>query len=82
MAEEILRDGKVNVHRENREELLAIRFGKFSYDELIEKSNQLIQNVEAAYLISQLPEVPNIELIEKMLLEIRDQWYQNYSFLS
>lgn len=79
MAEEILRDKKVNVHRNNREELLAIRAGQFSYDELIDKSNQMIQRIDEAHAQSQLPDLPDLDVIEKMLITVRDQWYQNHS---
>ena len=75
MAEEILREGKVNVLRPNREELLAIRKGEATYDELIERANDKIKAVEVAFENSLLPDVPDVVAIEKMLIEIRNQYY-------
>ena len=78
MAEEILRDGKVNVARPNREELLAIRKGEATYDELIKKANKKIEAVEASFENSLLPEIPDVVAIEKMLISIRNKYYLNF----
>lgn len=78
MAKEILEDEAVNVHRTNREELLAIRKGQFEYNDLIEMANQKIKDIEVAFQNSNLPESPNQLLIEKKLIEIRDKWYQKH----
>lgn len=40
MAEEIAREGIVNVRRGDREFLLKIRSGVFSYEELVELANE------------------------------------------
>ena len=78
MAEEILRDGKVNVHRPNREELLAIRRGEATYNELIERANQKIEAVEAAFEASSLPENADVIAIEKMLVSTRNKYYLDF----
>lgn len=75
MAKEILLEAKVNVHRPNREELLSIRRGEFSYDELIQKANEKIEGIEEAFKVSDLQEVPDMDLIEKMLVKIRSDFY-------
>jgi len=75
MAEEILATGQVLVKRPNREELLAIRRGKFTYDELIAKAEIQLEKVEAAYQISTLPEQADKVVLEQALIEIREAWY-------
>lgn len=75
MAEEILARGEVVVKRPNREELLEIRKGTFSYDELIAKAEIQLQKVDIAYQNSTLPEEANKEVLEQVLIEIREEWY-------
>ncbi len=75
MAIEILRDGVIHVRRENREELLAIRRGEADYDDLIERANEKMKEVEAAYENSALPDEPNEQLIEDLLVEMRKSFY-------
>ncbi len=75
MAEEILREGKIYVHRSNREELLAIRNGKWQYDELIRMANEKMKSVESAFQTSKLQDEPDEEKIENLLIEIRNQLY-------
>jgi len=71
MAIEILEKKKVIVKRPNREELLQIRSGFFTYQELIEKADQKIEELDKAYQNSTLPELPNVYNLEKALIEIR-----------
>lgn len=49
MAYEILRLGKVIVKRPNREELLNIRKGVWSYEDLILMANERMVSIEKAY---------------------------------
>ncbi|PIY11257.1 MAG: nucleotidyltransferase [Flexibacter sp. CG_4_10_14_3_um_filter_32_15] len=75
MAIEILDKKEVIVKRPNREELLKIRSGFFTYEELIEKADQKIEELEKAYQHSTLPDFPNIGKLEKALIEIRQKSY-------
>ena len=76
MAKEILAEGKINVWRKNRDELLKIRNGEWQYDELIEMANQKMKEVEEAYLGSKLQEAPDEEKIERLLFEMRSELYK------
>lgn len=78
MAEEILSQHKIIVHRPNRTELLAIRAGDFDYDDLIKKAEQKIKKIEQLYSTCTLPEQPNKSVIEAILVGIRKQWYSNF----
>ncbi len=73
MAIEILEKKEVIVKRPNREELLQIRSGFFTYEELIKKADQKIEELEKAYQNSTLPEFPNVGNLEKALIEIRSK---------
>ena len=75
MAKEILETGKIIVNRSNREELLAIRRGEWSYEELMEKAKEKMESIENAYRKSPLPEEPNTEHIKKLLVEMREELY-------
>jgi uncharacterized protein len=75
MAEEMLRDGKVNVRRPNREQLLAIRKGQFDYDDLIAQAEQKLVDIEQAFDNCDLPDMPDMGKIEPILIDIRRKWY-------
>ncbi len=76
MAYEILSEGRIEVVRPNREELLDIRFGKWTYDELMEQAQEKMLKIESAYSNSALPELPDYELIETSLINIRKALYK------
>ena len=76
MAAEILSEGQVVVRRPNREELLAIRRGDFLYEDLIEKAEEKIAQINELYETCSLPETPNLEKIEDLLYEVRETLYQ------
>lgn len=59
MCKEILETGKVIVKRPDRDELLAIRSGEWSFDKLIEYSKTMDQNMEAVMNASPLPHSPD-----------------------
>jgi uncharacterized protein len=59
MAIEILAHGEVRVRRADRDELLAIRDGKWSYDALIESVATMRDDIARAQERSALPEAPD-----------------------
>ncbi|MBO9199372.1 MULTISPECIES: DNA polymerase beta superfamily protein [Niastella] len=75
VAEEILREGKLNVKRANREELLSIKTGQFQYDDLLVMADSLMQRIETAYENSPLPAMPDKEKIESILVQMREELY-------
>jgi hypothetical protein len=79
MAIEIANQKRVNVNRPNREFLLSIKNGEFEYDELLELANQKQHEMELAFESSDLPEVPDIELINNLLVRFRDEFYNKTS---
>ena len=76
MAEEILSEGKLLVRRPDREALWEIRDGSFDFEELIARAKAQLRTIEKAYGESSLPERPDLSLIERMLVEMRQELYE------
>jgi len=77
MAEEIAREETIHVRRSDREFLLKIRSGDFSYDDLVEQANEKINRMEEWYAQSNLPETPNVSKVEEILFQMRQQVYDS-----
>lgn len=77
VAKEILLDNRLNVHRTNREELLAIKNGQFSYESLLEKADNLMQDIQVAFEKSTLPDMPDKKTAESILVQIREELYHS-----
>lgn len=79
IGEEALTTGQILVKRPDAKELLEIRNGSWSYDELVkyadEKDNH-IRNV--LYKQTSLPKTPNYKLAAKLIMDIQDiMWSRN-----
>lgn len=75
MAEEIGREGAVHVRRSDRDFLLQIRKGDFEFEELLAMADQKIEDVEAAFKASKLPEKVNLLAVNSILQKIRTNFY-------
>lgn len=73
MAVEILRDGAVIVRRPDRNELLAIREGRLSYEQLIEECDQLACQIRVAADSSQLPLEPDMNAVQSLSISIVEE---------
>lgn len=69
MGVEILEHGIVLTYRPDREELLAIRNGKWSYDDLIKYAEDMDMKLQKLYETSKLPHAPDIKKIDKWLIQ-------------
>lgn len=77
MGKEILATGQVIVKRPDREELLAIRNGAWSYDKLIKEAEQMNLEIEELYGNSKLPNSPDKDLIDKLLIAITEEFLKS-----
>ncbi|MBO9636380.1 MAG: nucleotidyltransferase domain-containing protein [Chitinophagaceae bacterium] len=77
-AQEILRDGVLQPRRNNRDELLAIKAGAYEYEELLDMSSRLMEQIELEWLNSKLPETPDSKRIEAILVTIRNELYSSW----
>jgi hypothetical protein len=75
MAEEIAREGNINVRRSERDWLLRIRAGEFAYEELVELAEDKIQKVDDLFRKSDLPEAPDTSQAESLLVKLRANIY-------
>jgi predicted nucleotidyltransferase len=74
MGIEILTEGKVCVLRNDRQELLDIRNGKWEYDKLVNYAEELQEDVTKAYEKSTLPKTPNYNKINELLQKITEDF--------
>lgn len=73
MGAEALQTGVLLVRRPDAEELLAIRAGKWTYEELVEYAEMMDNDVRVnLYAKSSLPKKPDIHLAAKLVLDIQD----------
>ncbi len=73
MGLEILRDGQVNVRRADREELLAIKCGGWSYDELMAQCDDLSRAIEAADRVCTLPPECDTDAAQDLCVSIMEE---------
>ncbi|SUO95526.1 hypothetical protein [Suttonella ornithocola] len=78
-ALEIAETGKVQIRRQNREELLAIKQGKYRYGTLIQRAECLLEEIEQAFEKSCLPEKVNTDAALSALVNARKSLYSNGS---
>jgi len=76
MAEEIATLKKVIVHRPNREFLLRIRKGEFMYEDLVAQAEEKIERIKELYENSDLPEQPDKNEAEELLVKMRKGFYE------
>lgn len=72
MGEEILRGDGVIVKRPDAQELLDIRHGAWSYDELMKFAQDKEESLDKLYKESALPKSPDINLAEEVLMKAQE----------
>jgi hypothetical protein len=80
MAEEIAAHNQIIVRRPNREYLLQVRKGDFSYDELVQITEEKIKRIEVLFNQSQLPERPDYTKVNQLLIKTRKLLYGEVTF--
>lgn len=81
MCREILTDGKVIVKRPDREELLAIRNGAWSYEQLIEFAEKEDKSLNELYATSTaLPKSPDKNKIDELCIKLVESSLSKYSW--
>jgi uncharacterized protein len=76
MAEEIALERKINVRRHDREFLLHIRSGAYSYEDLVAMADEKIHGIDELYERSGLPEEPDFEAAGRILVAMREELYR------
>ncbi|GAL84299.1 nucleotidyltransferase [Sporocytophaga myxococcoides] len=75
MAEEIALYKRVIVRRQNREHLLSIRKGNFMYEDLVKQAEEKIDRIHEIYEKSDLPDAPDLNRAENLLVAMRESLY-------
>lgn len=77
MGAEALETGKLAVFRPDAQELLSIRHGAWTYDEVVEYAEHMDNHVRNVLLpTSQLPKTPDILLASNLIIDIQDMvWH-------
>jgi predicted nucleotidyltransferase len=73
MAKEILRDGQVIVKRPDAAELLRVRAGDWTFDQLMEYARNAELDLEIAAANSPLPEEPDRQALDNLLVGIMSE---------
>lgn len=73
MAKEIAECGEFNVRRANASDLLKIRKGEVSLQELLDKANVLVEEIDELFKQSTLPDKIDSKLVDNILKEIRKE---------
>lgn len=76
-ADECLSTGDINVYRPDAQELLAIRNGAWTYDELIEYTKHMDDKIKELYKTTDLPKVPDVNLAARLLMQVQDSIWSN-----
>ena len=66
MAKELAETGKLSVRRPNAKELLKIRKGELNLQEIIDKTDQLVVEVEEVFKKSSLPDHIDLNLVNEL----------------
>ena len=74
MCKEILTTGEVIVKRPDREELLTIRRGEWTYDQVVECAEKFDAECEELYKTSTLPKEPNRAKIDELIVELTSEY--------
>lgn len=77
MGKEILSEGKVHVFRPDREELLAIRRGAWTYEQIEEYATQMEADIAKLSETSTLPKEPNRNYLDNLCMSVIDSYLSN-----
>lgn len=75
MAKEIGKSGEIIVKRPDRDFLLKVKSGIFEYHELVSLAKTKLSEIEDIYKFSKLPDSPNYDKINKLLVAFRREYY-------
>lgn len=75
MAEEIALQKQVIVRRPNRDYLMQIRAGEFTYEALLDTAEKKIAQMDHLYEQSDLPEKVDLEKVNALLARMRREYY-------
>lgn len=72
----ILKENRLSIEVDNREELLKIKSGFYTYDELLAQADELMSEISIYNELSDLPEKPNPDWVADLIVNLRLKLYQ------
>jgi hypothetical protein len=78
MALEMITGKGVIVKRPDKEKLLEIRKGLWTKEQLMEETNRLIKEIEEKIKTTTLPNKPEEEKIENLIIDVSYNFHQKY----
>lgn len=79
MGYEILTENKVIVKRPDREEILAVKNGAWSYEKVMEFAKDMQKNLDVAYKTTSLPKSVNFEKVNRLYHELFESYHNKYA---
>lgn len=76
MAIEIAEHKQIRVRRDDRDFLLRIKAGDFTYEELLHLANEKQTAAERAFAASDLPDFPDLAYINELTFQVRARAYE------
>lgn len=76
MCEEILRYGDFDVHRKDKDELISIRNGSWTYEEVLKFAEEKDKELKSLMEISKLPKNCDIAYLDKLCVSILLDFYK------
>lgn len=76
VAEEIGREGKLQVKRPDRDYLLSVKAGHYAYEALLQEADKLMYRIDLAYANSLLPSLPEQARAVSILVAMREALYR------
>ncbi|AEO93477.1 gp218 [Bacillus phage G] len=73
MGIQILRDGELYTYRPNRQELLDIRYGKYTLSQIKNYAEELNKELEDAMMKSKIPDYPDFDKINRWVIDVTDR---------
>ena len=70
MSIEFMRDGELYVERSDAQQLLEIKRGEWTLDQVKAESDRLFKVAEEAYLSSTLPKSPDMEAVNRLCVDV------------
>ena len=77
MGIEFLNEGKLYVLREDNQQLLAIKLGEWSLEQVQKEAEKLFSLAQECYVRSKLPESPKKKESEQLLISLTEKFWKN-----
>lgn len=79
MGREALLEGVIHVKRSDATELLSIRNGKWTYEEILQYAEQMEAEIKALVNTSDLPEQADVKFAAQLVLDVQDLMWDTKS---